>query len=173
MARKKKPFVVIPMKYTDVYDMKTFVSKYCPNMKTSTCGQGINWNNIRWVQVRKSSQDSIFLNYIFSEENFMEIKVSLKTRKTSNKKVLQAAYKENIPISAAKRDLIQLCDKGIIPEEFHTYYNSLPAKAGAIERVPLEVMNQIMQMNNCIKLSLNIVISVDLNINSCLELNLG
>ena len=138
MARKKKPFVVIPMKYTDVYDMKTFVSKYCPNMKTSTCGQRINWNNITWVQVRKSSPDSIFLNYTFSEENFMEIKVSLKTRKTSNEKVLQAAYKAKIPISAAKKkDLIQLCDKGIIPEEFHAYYNSLPAKAGTIERVPL------------------------------------
>ena len=146
--------------------MKTFVSKYCPNMKTSTCGQRINWNNIRWVQVRKSSPDSIFLNYTFSEENFMEIKVSLKTRKTSNEKVLQAAYKAKIPISAAKKkDLIQLCDKGIIPEEFHAYYNSLPQKLGLLsEYLCQEVMNQMIQMNNCIKLSLNIVISVDLKV---------
>ena len=39
---------------------------------------------------------------------------------------IQRRYNEKLPISLAKRhDLISLCKDGIIPSEFHHYYQSI------------------------------------------------
>ena len=43
LSRKKKPYVVIPMKYTDFLDLKGFSKQNCPNMKMSTMGTRVNW----------------------------------------------------------------------------------------------------------------------------------
>lgn len=100
----------------DVYNMKDYVHKFCPNLKTATNGTKINWNSIRWVQVRRSAPNSLFVNYGFLEENFFEIKFQTKTRQKTTEKLLQPAYKGKIPISAAKKkDLVMLCEKNIIP----------------------------------------------------------
>lgn len=49
---------------------------------------------------------------------------------------LKPLYLKRLPISEAKKkDLLALCDKQIIPEEYHGWYSSLPTHTGA-DRLP-------------------------------------
>lgn len=51
-------------------------------------------------------------------------------------KLLQL-YKKPLSISVAKkRDLLQLCSKGVIPEEYHPWFNNLNSDAVCKDRVP-------------------------------------
>ena len=75
MARHKKPYLVVPMKYTDVMDYKDFAKKCCPNLKISSTGVRVNWLKVKWIQVKQEEPRSLFINYPFSEDTFIEIKV--------------------------------------------------------------------------------------------------
>jgi hypothetical protein len=130
LARRSKPYIAVPMKYSDVLDLKYFVTKCCPNMKVATTGEKINWLKVRWIQVRKEEPRSLFINYSFSPDNFMEIKVQATTRNKGRPSgwlnEIPSCYQAKLPISVEKKkDLISLCKRGIIPEEFHSYYSSL------------------------------------------------
>ena len=46
LARKTKPFVVIPMKYTDFKDFKEMTKLICPNIKYTTAREKVNWLKI-------------------------------------------------------------------------------------------------------------------------------
>lgn len=49
---------------------------------------------------------------------------------------LKQLYYKPLPISEAKKkDLLGLCNKKIIPEEYHGWYSSLPTHSGA-DRLP-------------------------------------
>lgn len=130
LARRKKPYIVVPMKYTDVLNLKLFSQQFCPNMKVSTANVRVNWLKIVWIKVEKTSPGSVFLNETFDENTFMEIKVSSRTRSKNQfpnvPSELEGCYKDKIPISNDKKaDLISLCRSGLIPEEFHAYYEGL------------------------------------------------
>lgn len=46
-------------------------------------------------------------------------------------------YKSELPISYTKKqDLLKLCQSGVIPEEFHGWYSSLPSTNKKIDRNP-------------------------------------
>ena len=138
LARRKNPYVVIPIKYDDITDFKTYTNKVCPNMKALRSGVRVNWLKIRWLQVRKDEDKSIFVNYNFRPENFMELKTQKKTRKQLNAGGQKLLYNAKLPISSAKKkDLLSLCESGIIPEDLHGYYRSLPVVANMKELLPL------------------------------------
>jgi len=42
-----------------------------------------------------------------------------------------------------KNDLLKLCEKEIIPMEYHSYYQSLPTAACVTDRVPLPTQDEI------------------------------
>ena len=132
MARRNNPYLFIPMKHDDVMNFKLFSSVSCPNFKMASTGEKINWTKVCWVQVRKDSPQTIFVNYSFNEE-FLEINVQhIGTRNKKRKYAwmddVPALYMEKIPISKAKKkDLLSLCTKCIIPEEYHEYYKNLPS----------------------------------------------
>ena len=45
-------------------------------------------------------------------------------------------YDSKLPISAAKKkDLMQMCRKGVIPTEFHDFYESLPSNSSAPDKL--------------------------------------
>ena len=80
MARKKNSYVDVPMKYNHVVDFKKFVQKYCRNLNVSTSGQRNILLNVEWIQVRKFSPKSVFVNYSFDIDSFVQIAVKF-TRK--------------------------------------------------------------------------------------------
>lgn len=42
-ARKRNPYVTIPLKYDHVTDFKSFVQKQSLNFQTTTTGEKVNW----------------------------------------------------------------------------------------------------------------------------------
>lgn len=147
MARKNKPYVAIPMKFSHIIDFKDFVKKHCPNLKNSTTGQRINWLKVKWIQVRKECPRSVFVNYTFNPEEFLEINIQTHGKRKQQKSVkwprndsdLNMCYQSKLPISLKKRnDLLNLCNKEIIPEEYKNYYESLPANTKQKDYVPIE-----------------------------------
>ena len=75
MTRKKNPYLFIPLTYSDFYDLKNLKKDTCKNMKIAVDGTKVSWLNVKWIQVRRECSDSIFLNYTFDIEYFMEIRV--------------------------------------------------------------------------------------------------
>lgn len=50
---------------------------------------------------------------------------------------LQQLYKNPLPVSIAKKkDLLNLCKKGIIPDEYHGWFESLVTDSETVDRVP-------------------------------------
>jgi len=125
MARRNKPYVVIPLKFNDFYDLKALKTKMYGNMKVDVQGKRVNWMNIKWLQVRKETPDTLFVNYTFDPAQFLEIRVT-RRRSSHGHYQLKACYTEKRPVSVAKKnDLLSLCRSGIIPEDCHAYYNAL------------------------------------------------
>ena len=144
--KKEKSYVVIPMKYTDFLDLKGFSKQNCPNMKTSTKGTRVNWLKVVWIQIRKTHPLSVFLNETFEPRKILEIKVAASTRSQnflqqipSN---LDVRYSKKIPISKNKKnDLLSLCKSGLIPQEFHSFYEQLPCTENKSDCIPMPVLS--------------------------------
>ncbi|XP_076090122.1 uncharacterized protein LOC143062260 [Mytilus galloprovincialis] len=129
MARRKDPYMIVPLKYGDIYDFKDLSKKNMKFRKEDVNGKKIKWLKIRWLRYTKENPDCILFKYKMDDE-FCEMKVSLtSTRGRSTEEYqLIKKYTSQQSISAAKKkDLVGLCKKGIIPSEYHEYYKSLPA----------------------------------------------
>ena len=81
LARRIKPYHVVPMKHSDVYDFKAFVNQFCPNLKTASNGKRVNWMKICWIQTRRESPHCLYVNKTFEVSRFQEITVQSSTRK--------------------------------------------------------------------------------------------
>ena len=76
--------------------------------------------------------------------NFIQVNVNVKgnyrklVRPANNQDELPPRYSSKLAISAAKKkDLLFLCKRGVIPELYHHYYNSLRTDCKAKERLPM------------------------------------
>jgi len=141
MARKSNPYITIPLKHNDILDFKFFVKTFCPNFKVCTSGERVNWLKVRWIQVRRDNPQTVFVNYSFNKDSFHEINVQSKTRSKGRpmncSSDLPLCYQSKIPISEAKkRDLLNLCKKDIIPDDFHAYYAALPCSTKEHDKAP-------------------------------------
>ncbi|MES9881874.1 MAG: hypothetical protein ABW185_13430 [Sedimenticola sp.] len=131
------------MKHSDIKDVKWLAKTYCPNMKVATGGDRVQWRRIKWIQVRKQYPESVFFNYNFDEENFMEVRVAATTRKRGRQQkswpnTIPGRYTGKQPITLAKKnDLMSLCVSQIIPEEHHTYYANLETSSNAKDKIPI------------------------------------
>jgi hypothetical protein len=137
LARKRNPYVVIPIKFTDIKDFTSYTNKVCLNRKMSCTREKVNWLRIRWIQVRKGERKSIFVDYTFEPSMFLELKIQ-HIRKVEGKAMdLQTFYRAKLPITAAKKkDLLSLCASGIIPSDVHDFCRNLTASASAKDNVP-------------------------------------
>ena len=127
-ARKVRPYIVMPMKYGDVLNFKDFVKSCINNIKVGTSKEKINWLKIKWIQVRRDSPRSLFIAYNFDPKLLIEIKVQPGTRaKNIGTYELKQCYTEKLQISSEKKkDLLKLCEKQIVPSEYHDYFSKLP-----------------------------------------------
>ena len=101
VTRRNKPYVVIPMKFNDVLNFKSYTKSFLSNLKTGSKGERINWMQIKWIQVCKEEMSAIFVNYTFEEENFQKVNVLSRTRKSASVKRLaepDLCYSNKIPI---------------------------------------------------------------------------
>lgn len=55
MARKRKPYTVVPLKYTDIIDFKDVSSKLFPLSIVDTNGKKVKWLKIKAVNAKRIS----------------------------------------------------------------------------------------------------------------------
>ena len=104
LARKVKPYIVVPMKFGDILDLKKLKEKEFRNMKVSKHGERINWLKIKWLQVRKDCPNSLFVNYTFDADEFIEVVARTRKRgKCGTGLHLSKRYDSKLAISAAKK----------------------------------------------------------------------
>ena len=139
MARKSAPYTVIPLTHADILDFKLLATSKLRNTKTDMLGNRVNWLKIKWLRYMKSEPDTLQFKYRVDED----FKV-LKTRGTSGRRgKLEGTvkpsprYKTKITLAPAKKkDLLDLCKMGVIPVEYHSFYQSLPSSHSTPDCLP-------------------------------------
>ncbi|XP_063365176.1 uncharacterized protein LOC134653713 [Cydia amplana] len=158
---KKDPYNVKEFKYNEFYDLKRLAEAILKN-KSKDC----NGNKVLWLKIKKmkyvKGDSKIYFNYDSSEDylNF-DTKATATPQSGSRYRTrnqnksnpgsveppptpeaflshgLKKMYDKPLTISAAKKkDLLSLCDKGVIPEEYHGWFRSLNCDNDVIDRVP-------------------------------------
>ena len=119
--------------------MKAVSTATLKNVKIDTNGERVKWLNIRWLRFLKDDPEHILFKYEFEEE-FRKILVTGKSKRGQQVRpitCLPPLYKERLPVSAAKKqDLLSLCTSGLIPEEHHHFYGTLPVSESETDKLP-------------------------------------
>jgi hypothetical protein len=92
MARRKKPYTVIPLKFSDFLNFKPITQLFLPSNPVDTNWMKVQWLKIKWFQYRKRDMTSIYFRYDYDEEEFHQIKL-----KQPSKCRGSFAINENIP----------------------------------------------------------------------------
>ena len=72
MARKRNPYIVIPLNYRDFQDFKSIKNRFEYEFGKAVAGEAIKWFKMKWIKITKDCPASIFFNYNFDEGNCME-----------------------------------------------------------------------------------------------------
>lgn len=97
------------------------------NKKIDTEGNQVKWLQISWMQYQKAEPNIIFFKYDKSEPTFHKIEITRSLRKHSIADLsLTQAYTGPLTIKMEKiKDLKELCDSGIIRNQYHQFYRTL------------------------------------------------
>lgn len=75
MARRKDPYMVVPLKFGDIYNFKELTKNTMKYRKDDITGEKVNWLHIKWLRYTKAYPDNIqFKNYF--DKDFRILKVS-------------------------------------------------------------------------------------------------
>lgn len=122
-----KPYKVFEVDQSQIFDYKPLLNGR--NWKKDTNNQIVKWNQIKEISIRKNEPDCIFFKYdLQGESHCLKTLIGTRTRaNVLNYSNLENAYPQGIlPITDAKyKDLISLCDCGVIPREYHCVYKEL------------------------------------------------
>lgn len=116
-ARKKYEVVEMNNKFYDINKLRSLMIK---NRKKDTNNMVMNWLKTTWMKYLKNEPNTFYFKYS-KDEPFRSMQVR-RTRLASAE--LELLLPTPRPISKAKAsDLNSLCQSGIIPEEYHSFYN--------------------------------------------------
>ena len=135
LARKNKAYLVNPLRYSDFEDFKSFGDIMFSANKLDKTGKKVKFRNIVWFRYEKAHPDTVFFKYSMEDSVFNSFSKNKQTRKASVIHV-KKKYNKKIPISSAKKkDLIDLCKSGVIPEEFWPFYERLETDQNITDRL--------------------------------------
>lgn len=128
-----EPYLVREMNGEEFYDIKSILCN--KNWTKNSLNEKINWTKIREVKVNANQFDRIEYKYDLNENAktiFVMRTGTRNTQRASQDFELKKAYNGPIPITHDKyKDLNQLCQTGIIPERYHTFYKNLTHTSAA------------------------------------------
>ena len=129
MARRKNPFKVVELQYTDFVDLKEMASNI--NTKVNRGGEKVLFTKQFHFKYVKNS-DVVKYRASYQSHDFLEMPVRKPDTRNNPQQQQQvelesrAAYKEPFVIDASiKKDLLSLCTSGAIPMMYHAYYQNL------------------------------------------------
>ena len=126
------------LQWREFLDLKSFARNYTNFTKDVNGKVVINWMKVKSIMVKKESPHILYYKNSYQEE-FRSINMLQKGGKRMSfleaskiPTALKPLYRNELMISAEKHsDLMKMCDMGIIPVEYHNYYEHLPHKEGA------------------------------------------
>jgi hypothetical protein len=137
-ARKRQPYVIVPLEYSDFLDFKPYCRAL--NMKIDETGKPVKWLKLRQVEFRKNSPNKMFIKYNFADPyTIVHIKREKKNRNKAPVKDVQVEQKYHSlrPISQAKKqDLVRLCQTGAVSATYLPFYQALPSDLSINDRLP-------------------------------------
>lgn len=138
LARRKNPYVVVPMRYPDFYDLKRLAKDSFSNFKTTVDGTTVNWLKVKVLKVQKSNPGQIFVKYNFDDVDFMCINAKrVKRGRPETHCKISKKYQDKLSISIAKKkDLLDLCKGLVIPEIYWQYYQNLKTCKTVKDKLP-------------------------------------
>ena len=124
MARRKKPYKVTRLQYSDFYNLKAFVTATVSNKAIDTDGQSVNWHKVRSLCFKSNSDgslsDSVAYRYNLQDEYRhihlssaapeMVIRKSTRRRKSRSVASAQADHSE-YPVLSKSESVIALQPK--------------------------------------------------------------
>lgn len=130
------PYTIKEMTFTDFVNLQDLSNTLIRNRTKDSSGQQVNWLLVKSFRFSKEKPGVIDFKYDHSSE-YRSIQVFGKGRPPALPKQLAKLYKSQLPISSQKKkDLLNLCRTGAIPQEFHGWYKQLPISAEAMDLVP-------------------------------------
>ena len=134
-AKKNKPFYVVNEMVSQDFLAFKKMTKDIPNMNKSTDRENINYLKIRTYSVRKGdtnvSVKSSMLDSEFKQMNLLQSgrRSSLDIMETVAKINPVRLHNAQLGIDRQKsKNLVEMCEKGIIPLAYHCFYKSLPIR---------------------------------------------
>lgn len=74
MARRKNPYLVVPVQYEDIYDFKEVTKSTVKYSKVDTKGEKVNWLKIKWLRFSKKEPEHVQFKFSYDGE-FHKMKV--------------------------------------------------------------------------------------------------
>lgn len=142
MARKKKPYTVVPLRFNQFYDLHKLTKENYGNFKVATDGARVNWTKIKVLRFEKNAENEIQFKYSYNEEAFSKINVSKKLKRGERQSTctisLSKKYFEKRPVSMEKKaDLISLCNNLVVPALYRPYYEALSTNKTTKDCLPM------------------------------------
>lgn len=124
-AKVEDPYEVVEMTSDDILNYSNLISAdTTKKWEKNSQNQKIKWRNIRVVCVEASHPNILLYKYDYDDE-FQKL-VQPVTRRSAANFNLKKCYSGPLSISKDKyKDLMKLCQTGIIPKSHHNFYNGL------------------------------------------------
>ena len=135
--RHKNPYEVCVVNHGDFLVFKYLASKQMRNVKANIKGEKVNWMKMKWIRTTKAELYTLFYSYGFNDDVLEAIKVTGALNRRGKPSVEDDApvevppkYNEKLPVTAAKKkDLLSMCESGIVPDENHSFYRGAFCKS--------------------------------------------
>ena len=149
MAFKKNVCKVIRVFHEDIINYKSFVAfpQYLSVLKDTVVeecekkggkgkkaekGKKVYWSKLMIISFTKERPNEMLFKYKYSEEEYHHIEfrslVSSRQKKKTKKDVFRK-YKECVGVPGKKKeDLMELCQKKLIPAQHHSFFRDLKVK---------------------------------------------
>lgn len=125
------PYVVEEIANEEFLNFKSIVEVKTYNWKTAVDGSLIKWNQIKELMVTSEKPFILNIKYNLTSNNFITMNFKNKKRigRHQTRSIPTQAYTEKLPIEKAKlKDLLSLCEMGLVPLTYHDFYKSLNSK---------------------------------------------
>ena len=135
-----KPYIVTEMNQNSFFSFSNIV-KY-QNWKKSTTGKKVYISQIKETRYLPQKMEEVLFKYEHEgDSELLSLRPNTETRRSSASKLstqdLPKLYTKTLGIDAKKlKGLMQLCQKGVIPKMYLSFYNSLKVQEAVEKRAP-------------------------------------
>lgn len=123
----EKPYNVIEVKQDMILDFKKGLAG--KNWTKNFSNQKVSWSKVKEIAVSSENEGILYYKYSLSDEVSQQIQCfkKISTRQARVEPLPGKVYTQYLPITKAKHDdLTYFCKNNIIPEKYHSFYNTLP-----------------------------------------------